>query len=93
MSWFVVIPVAWTLLALLVGLVVGRSIRMSGDGPAVCPLATAAESPDGSASSSPAGMAQASGADLPVPATHGQRPEGRVPHHRRARAHSLSTAR
>ena len=35
MSWFVAVPVAWTVVALLLGLLVGRGIRMeSGAEPA-----------------------------------------------------------
>ena len=39
MSWFVVVPVVWTVVALLVGLLVGRGIRMADDQSA-CPLPT-----------------------------------------------------
>jgi hypothetical protein len=38
MNWLVVVPVGWTVVALVVGLFVGRGIRMAGGGHLECPL-------------------------------------------------------
>ena len=38
MNWLVVVPVGWTVVALVVGLIVGRGIRMAGGGRPECPL-------------------------------------------------------
>jgi hypothetical protein len=38
MNWLVVVPVGWTVVALVVGLIVGRGIRMAGGSRPECPL-------------------------------------------------------
>lgn len=38
MNWLVVVPVGWTVVALVVGLFVGRGIRIAGGDRPECPL-------------------------------------------------------
>lgn len=38
MNWWVVVPVGWTVLALVLGLFIGRGIRMAGTVQPECPL-------------------------------------------------------
>jgi hypothetical protein len=94
MSWFVVVPVGWTVLALVVGLFVGRGIRMSGGGQSECPLPAAAAMPPAASAPPVAGStAEPIAADLPATATTGHLPGGDPTDHRPARERSLSAAR
>jgi hypothetical protein len=75
MNWLVVVAVGWTVVALVVGLIVGRGIRMSGGGRTECPLPR-----ENAAAHLPAVAA----ADVGHPL------EDDVPHHGRALERSLA---